>query len=200
MRERFLGFDELSLLLNCIYKANIRTQWKIAVHLLVLLLCRKNELLQSSWNQIDLAEAKFSLPENKTNRPTTIPLPRQAVKLFEILKQLNDDSEFVFVGKTGNKPSHNALNQIIKFTETLLDEQFTIHDIRRTGASLLPKMGVDFLVVEVLLNHEFRHGSSKHYFHHDYYPERAKALQMWADKLDELIQPNLIPYDKDFLI
>ena len=74
VRERYLTFDELGIVLNNMYKANIRTQWKIAIHLLVLLLVRKNELLQSQWEQIDLSTAVFHLTENKTSRLNLTPL------------------------------------------------------------------------------------------------------------------------------
>lgn len=191
-RTRFLTFEELGKLLSTVYKANLRTQWKVAVHLLILLLCRKNELLQARWEQVNFAEATFSLEENKMNKPTKIPLSTNALKLFTLLHRLNGDSEFVFTGNNIKKaPCHSTLNNILKFTETLLDQPFTIHDLRRTGASLLPKMGFDFIVIEAALNHEFRSGASRHYFHHDYFDERKAMLQSWADKIDTLLDDNI---------
>lgn len=187
-RERFLSFDEVSKLLATVYKANIRTQWKIAVHLLILLLCRKNELMLAEWSQIDWEQGILKLSDTKMNKPTKIPLSTQAIKLFSFLRELNSGSQYIFTGSNINKaPCHNTLNNILKFTETLLDQPFTIHDLRRTGASLLPQMGFDFIVVESALNHEFRHGASRHYFHHDYFDERKSMLQAWADKIDSLL-------------
>lgn len=187
-RERFLSFDEVSKILTTVYKANIRTQWKIAVHLLILLLCRKNELLLAAWNQIDWEQGIFKLSGTKMNKPTKIPLSTQALKLFSILQKLNGDSRYIFTGKNINKaPCHNTLNNILKFTETLLDQPFCLHDLRRTGSSLLPQMGFDFIVIESALNHEFRHGASRHYFHYDYHSEKKSMLQAWADKIDSLL-------------
>ena len=47
VRERVLSFAELGTVLSTMYKANVRTQWKLAIHLLAILLLRKNELLQA---------------------------------------------------------------------------------------------------------------------------------------------------------
>lgn len=191
-RSRFLSFEEVGKLLTTVYKANLRTQWKIAVHLLILLLVRKNELMQAKWQQIDFENGIFNLDENKMNKPIKIPLSTQALKLFAILRELNGDSKYVFTGKNiKNPPCHNTLNNILKFTETLLEQPFTIHDLRRTGASLLPKMGFDFIVVESALNHEFRSGASRHYFHFDYFEPRRLMLAEWADKIDSLLSDEL---------
>lgn len=187
VRERVLSDDELSMLLITVYKANIRTQWKIAIHLLALLLVRKNELMQATWEQIDFANKLFHLPINKTNRPTKIPLSKQAIHLFEILHELNGDSKFVFTGHKGNAPSHNTLNNIIRFTEAILDESFTIHDLRRTGATKLQELGFDMIVIEAALNHEFRNKSGISYFKHDYLEERRKMLEDWSNRIDSII-------------
>ncbi|AUR51547.1 tyrosine-type recombinase/integrase [Aquella oligotrophica] len=187
VRERVLSDIEISLLLNTTYKANIRTQWKIAVHLLLILLVRKNELLQATWDQVDFENKLFHIPINKTNKPTKVPLSESALKLFGILKELNGECESVFTGKTGKSPCHNTLNNMIRFTETVLEEPFTIHDLRRTGATKLQELGFDMIVIEAALNHEFRNKSGLSYFKHDYLDERRKMLEVWSIKVEALI-------------
>jgi len=197
--ERYLSFEELEKLLNCVYKANIRTQWAIVLNLLILLMCRKNELLKSKFKDLILDEnPRLSIPENKTNRPTEIPLSKHAVKLFEVLKELNGDSEYIFSSvHAGKHPSHNALNQVLKFAETLLDSPWTPHSLRRTGATQLEKLGVNFIVIECLLNHQWKDGSKKHYLQYGYWKERREALEMWSEKVQGLIKPELLPYSID---
>jgi len=187
VRERALSYPEISLLLNTIYKANIRTQWKIAIHLLLILLVRKNELLQATWDQIDFENKLFHIPVNKTNKPTKVPLSDNALKLFKILRELNSESESVFTGKTSKSPCHNTLNNMIRFTETVLNESFTIHDLRRTGATKLQELGFDMIIIEAALNHEFRNKSGLSYFKHDYLEERREMLEVWSNKIEELI-------------
>ncbi|MBX9867727.1 MAG: tyrosine-type recombinase/integrase [Burkholderiales bacterium] len=192
--ERFLSFNEIYQLLTTIYKSNIRTQWKHAVALLVHLGCRKNELLQAKWEQVLFDDSVFHLHDTKMNKAFRIPLSTQTIHLFNELYKLNGNSEFVFTGANGiNAPAYNTLNNILKFTETVLDKPYTIHSLRRTFASLLPTLGFDIIVVEAALNHEFRYGASKHYFHYDYFEERKKLHQVWSDKIESLFnqQTNL---------
>lgn len=187
-RDRFLSFEELKKLLETIYKANIRTQWKYGIALLVHLGCRKNELMQAQWIQVDFQNAVFRLTDTKMNKPFRIPLSSQALEIFKKLYELNGDSKFVFTGNSIEKaPGHNTLNNILKFCETLLDEPFTIHDIRRSFSTLLGQMGFDFILIEASLNHQFRNSSSRPYFHHDYEIERKKLHQAWSDKISSLV-------------
>lgn len=189
--ERFLSFEEIHQLITAIYKSNIRTQWKHAVTLLVHLGCRKNELLQAKWEQISFDEAVFNLHDTKMDKSFRIPLSTQVINLFKELHKLNGNSDFVFTGANGiNAPAYNTLNNILKFTETVLDKPYTIHSLRRTFASLLPTLGFDIILVEAALNHEFRYGASKHYFHYDYFEERKKLNQVWSDNIESLLNKN----------
>lgn len=199
VRERVLSYAELGSLLNSVYKANIRAQWKIAVHLLIVLLVRKNELLQATWDQVDFKDKVFHIPINKTNKPTSVPLSDEVIKLFDCLRQLNGNEKYVFAGQSGKPPCPNTLNQALKFTETLLDTPFTIHDLRRTGATLLQEMGFDMIIIEAALNHEFRNKSGVSYFKHNYLNERRIMLERWAEKINGLVAPELLPYNQEYL-
>ena len=60
----------------------------LAFGLLLLLGCRKEELVKAEWQHIDLKKKLWRLPEGytKTGAPITIPLPKQAVTWLEELK------------------------------------------------------------------------------------------------------------------
>jgi integrase len=65
---------------------------------------------------------------------------------------------------------------------------WTLHDIRRTVASGLQRLGVRLEVTEAVLNH--RSGSMAGivgvYQRHDYASEKRDALARWADHIDAL--------------
>ena len=56
-----------------------------------------------------------------------------------------------------------------------------VHDLRRTLATNLQRLGVDFAVVEHLLNHKekTRTGIAKVYQRHNYLAEKRSALERW---------------------
>jgi integrase len=62
---------------------------------------------------------------------------------------------------------------------------FTVHDLRRTGATRLSEMDYQPDWIEKALNHKLR-GVRGIYNRAEYGPQRRKMLQEWADSLDSL--------------
>jgi len=66
---------------------------------------------------------------------------------------------------------------------------WTLHDLRRTMASGLQRLGVRLEVTEAVLNH--KSGSTAGivgvYQRHDYAAEKRDALARWADYVDALV-------------
>ena len=62
----------------------------------------------------------------------------------------------------------------------------TLHDLRRTFATQLRSLGVDRLVVSKLLNHA-EGGVTKIYDRYIADPEKAAAMERWANRLREII-------------
>jgi len=66
---------------------------------------------------------------------------------------------------------------------------WTLHDLRRTMASGLQRLGVRLEVTEAVLNH--KSGSTGGivgvYQRHDYAAEKRDALARWADYVDALV-------------
>jgi hypothetical protein len=69
-------------------------------------------------------------------------------------------------------------------------EPWRVHDIRRTVATGLQRLGVRFEVTEAILNHSSgaRGGIAGVYQRHDWAGEKRLALDEWADFLTHLIE------------
>jgi integrase len=121
-------------------------------------LVRKSELLTARWEHGDLDAAEWHIPaeNSKTGKPHIVYLSRQVVEQFRELKKLAGTSELVLPGRSSlTKPfSHNAINQAVKSVMKGQDvPAFTVHDLRRTGATLLNENGWEADIVEKALNH-----------------------------------------------
>ncbi len=70
---RSLSPDELKIYMRLLYRSNIRRQFKLALHILLLTLVRKSELLQTRWTNVQLEEGEWLIPEaqSKTGKPHT---------------------------------------------------------------------------------------------------------------------------------
>jgi len=190
-RTRTLSPDEIRVYLRSLYESNIRRQFKIALHLILLTLVRKSELLFARWDDVDLdldsGEWQVPAENSKTRKPHVVYLSRQAAELFRELKPLAGDSEWVLPSRSCQKRpfAHNALNQAL-VSMSLPMAAFTIHDLRRTGSTLLHEKGFPSDVVEKALNHTIG-GVRGVYNKAEYSDQRREMLRFWGDYIESLM-------------
>ena len=190
-RDRALSPDEIRLFLRAALASNIRRQFKVALHLILLTMVRKSELLLARWDDVHLDVAEWHIPaeNSKTGKPHIVYLSRQSVALFEELRALAGGSELVMPGRgTLTKPfAHNAINTALKKALQGQDvPAFTIHDLRRTASTLLHENGWASDVVEKALNHTIG-GVRGVYNRAEYADQRREMLQFWADFIEKLV-------------
>ena len=190
-RERALSPDEIRVFLKAAFESNIRRQFKIGLHLILLTMVRKSELLLARWEHVDFEQAEWHIPaeNSKTGKPHIVFLSRQAVGLFKELQALASGSELVLPGRGSlTKPfAHNAINSALKVALRGQDiPAFTVHDLRRTASTLLHENGWASDVVEKALNHTIG-GVRGVYNRAEYAPQRTEMLQFWADYVEQLM-------------
>ncbi|MCO5106224.1 MAG: tyrosine-type recombinase/integrase [Burkholderiaceae bacterium] len=195
-RERALSPDEIRSFLKAAFESNIRRQFKIGLHLILLTMVRKSELLLARWEHVDLEKAEWHIPaeHSKTGKPHSVYLSRQAVAMLRELKALAGGSKLVMPGRGSlTKPfAHNAINNALKVALKGQDiPAFTIHDLRRTASTLLHENGWPSDVVEKALNHTIG-GVRGVYNRAEYEPQRRQMLQFWADYIELLVQDGRV--------
>jgi integrase len=187
-RTRALSPDEIRVYLHTLYQSNIRRQFKLALHLILLTLVRKSEMLLAQWKDVDLQSGEWQVPaeNSKTGKPHIVYLSTQATALLRELKALAGESSWVLPGRSSlAKPfAHNAMNQAMG-SITFEIAPFTIHDLRRTGSTLLHEKGFAADVVEKALNHTVG-GVRGVYNRAEYSEQRREMLQFWGDYVDGL--------------
>ena len=77
-------------------------------------------------------------------------------------------------------------------------ESFTVHDLRRTGSTILNELGFNSDWIEKALAHEDGRSSRGVYNKAEYGEQRRHMLQEWADMIDawvagEAHTPTLLP-------
>jgi integrase len=194
-RSRALTPSEIRLYLRTIYASNIRRQFKLALHIILLTLSRKSELLLARWKDVDLDRGEWLIPAEsaKGAKPHLVCLSTQVADLFRDLRGLAGESELVMPGRGSlTRPfAKNALNKALEGLTFDMDP-LTIHDLRRTGATLLTEKGFNKDVIEKALSHE-REGIRAVYIVAEYAEQRKQMLQWWADYVDSLInEPKVI--------
>lgn len=156
------------------------------------------------WAELDLPAAVWHLPavRTKNKRASDVPLAEQAVTIFEGLMRRSPlvfPAQFSRDGHTEPRPLSGfgrAKERLDRLMLTELREAdpeatllaWTLHDLRRTAASGMARLGVGVHVVEKLLNHVSGtfSGVVGVYQRHDFMAEKRAAAQAWAGFLDSL--------------
>lgn len=189
-RDVALSPDEIGRLLRAIYQSSMKRSHKLALHLLILCMVRKSELIEAQWEELDLANAEWAIPGErmKKDKPHLVSLSRQAVAMFEELKGLASGSEWVFPSNQSlNQPiAHSTLNVAVRALDIDVRD-FVIHDFRRTASTHLHEAGFNSDWIEKCLAHETK-GIRGVYNRAQYADQRREMLQWWADFVDSQIQ------------
>jgi integrase len=158
------------------------------VKLLILTGQRRNEIAGLRWSEVDLEERALHLPaaRTKNGRPHDVPLSAGALAIIAGLPRLID-AEHVFTVRRKAIVNFSHMKERLDAASGVTG--WTLHDLRRTVASGLQRLGVRLEVTEAVLNH--RSGSTAGivgvYQRHDYAAEKRDALARWADCVDAVV-------------
>lgn len=186
-RDRYYSEDEIIELWD--YFNNIQ---EITGSILkILLVCgqRKTETMRIRWDDISDNNKTWTIPADiaKNNQSHQVPLSELAVSIITNLKPYTGDKTYVFSSpKKQNEPILNLSRHryVIKRQTSVSD--FRIHDLRRTMATYMAKIGVSRVILGKLLNHKGLSGDdhvTAIYDRHSYMREKRQAMGTWSEKL-----------------
>jgi integrase len=185
-RERILTDDELRRV--WLAADQIGYPFGVFVKFAILTGQRRSEI--AGMYRDELRDGNWTLPGERTKngRVHVLPLSRQAMELVD--QQPCVSEQFVFSARSDKPISgfHNAkatLDRISGATD------WTVHDLRRTTASGMARLGVSLVVIEKVLNHVSGSlaGIVGVYQRHEFAEEKRAALQQWADHVEQLVRP-----------
>jgi integrase len=156
-----------------------------AVKLLILTGQRRSEVAEMRWSEIDLERAVWTIPaaRSKNGRAHEVPLSAPALTLLKSLPRFLA-SDWVFT-TTSRAPISGFGRLKRRLQGATRTEGWRIHDIRRTAASGMARIGVDPHVIEKVLNHKsgIISGVAAVYNRYGYEKEKRTALEKWCNFL-----------------
>lgn len=200
-RDRILTAEEIGALWEKLDTAGMAEPTRLALKLLLVTGQRRGELTQARWDHFDLDAKLWTIPvellksaHSRRDRPEphVVPLSNLAVELLRRLKALAGDSPAVL-------PAHASKRHAKGYSEGVLSRaarqnaehlgiaHWTPHDLRRTAASFMTKLGIPRLHVEKVLNHSTG-DIAEVYDRHDYLPEKRAALEKWGEHLQAIVE------------
>ena len=198
-RERVLTPREIKLFFNTLEETQSDFALKKAVKFILLTMVRKGELVNATWDEVDFKNKVWTIPAErmKAKRAHNVYLSEQALDLIIAFQIYSEGSPYLLPGRINRRQpiANSSLNRVIanciKFInkdEQRIDE-FTVHDLRRTGSTLLHEMGFNSDWIEKSLAHE-QQGVRAVYNKAEYAEQRKEMMQRWADQVDEWINDN----------
>ena len=153
--ERFLTDEEFQRLGRVLdeaeEKGGARMYAALAVRLLLLTGCRKNEIVYLHWDHVDLEAGEMRLPDTKTG-PRTVQLSPAAVELLERIPRA-DGNPHVIAGARGANAMTNLQAHWAIIRERAGLEDMRLHDCRHTFASRALALGESLPMIGRMLGH-----------------------------------------------
>jgi integrase len=152
------------------------------VRLLLLTGARKSEIAKLTRDRILIAKiirddilADFiELPPLSTKTGVLHQIPLTAAMRTVIAAQPKTTSAFVFASEVTGKPIQGWTKLVASLQEAS-SVDFTLHDLRRTGRTLMSRLGVDTDIAELAIGHA-RKGLEKRYNFDEAWPLRCEAF------------------------
>jgi integrase len=177
-------------------------------------LCRIGELLKTEWKHVNFEQRTWFTPaantkgEHGRKHDQLIYLSEFTLDQFKQLQALTGDSSWAFPAR--NKEGHVCEKTVskqvgdrqVKFKQrsrklkcrvennslVLGDEEWTPHDLRRTGSTLMQKLKINRDIINLCQNHVIGSRVDRVYLLDEYSDEKREAWEMLGDRLEAILR------------
>jgi integrase len=152
----------------------------LAFEFVLLTAARTNEVLEAKWSEIDLEQAAWTVPASrmKAGREHRVPLAPRCIELLGLAKVLSAGSEFIFPGRSIDKPMSNM---VLLMTMRRMKSNYTVHGFRsafRDWASERTNFARE--ICEAALAHIVKDKTEAAYRRGDLFEKRRELMATWA--------------------
>ena len=207
-RDRSLSPSEIRVMLKQLEHIATLPTIRLGMKLYLLTMVRKSELQDAVWDEVDFENSVWTIPKERMKRSKAhnVYLSRQTLDIMIALKTCAGNSRYLLPSRyDADAPMSRATFNRVTYAvverakaEGLPLEPFTVHDLRRTGSTLLNELGFNSDWIEKCMAHEDGRSSRGVYNKAEYEVQRRHMMQEWSDILDAWVVgkkhvPTLIP-------
>ena len=190
-RDRILSDDELRLVWNA--AGSDGRPFEPLVKLLVLTGQRLGEVAGMRWSEIDFKDRLWIIPAErvKNGERHEVPLSDAAIAIISALPRIKTAEGAVFTTRSFSRAKTRLDGAILAAMPkgAKAPEPWVFHDLRRTLASGMARLGIQLPVIEKVMNHtsgSFR-GIVGVYQRHSFAEEKRAALAAWASHVESVV-------------
>lgn len=221
LRNRFADMEADYALATCKYDVErpLSESTQCALWLCLSTMCRIGELLMTRWDHVDLEAGEWFIPAENTKahrgnkQDQTVFLSPFAVRQFERLHRISGGTPWVFPATNNDshvsvktvskqvgdrqmqfksrKPLSNRVNSNSLVLSAGKNGEWTPHDLRRTGATMMQALGIPLEIIDRCQNHLIA-GSKvrRHYLKHDYANEKREAWAKLGERIEQILSAD----------
>ena len=149
--ERFLSPAETARLRKAVEESP-NPMLKYIVALLLLTGCRKRELLDAKWDEVNLEKKVWRIPTSKTGKPRHVPLSEDAIAVLKAVPRF-EKCLYIVPNPQTLKPFQSIFRSWDSARRAAKVGDCRIHDLRHSAASNLVNSGQSLYVVAKVLGH-----------------------------------------------
>jgi integrase len=193
-RERVLSDAEVAALWHVLEREG--QPFGPAIKILLLTGQRRNEVFEAERSEFDLDKQVWTIPASRAKNGVAHLVPLSSPVLALIKDLLGRDVSEKLIPARGNwDAGPSGFSKAMTRIRAALEEEigtkvshWTLHDLRRTVATGLQRLGVRLEVTESVLNHVSgsRSGIVGVYQRHNYFEEKKAALAAWSKEVKRL--------------
>lgn len=191
----------------------LKKESQLALWLCLGTICRIGELLMTEWKHVNFEERTWFIPaantkgEHGRKNDQLVYLSDFTLDKFKQLHALTGNGEWAFPAryKEGHVDEKTVSKQVgdrqVKFKSrtrklkcrvennnlVISDEEWTPHDLRRTGATLMQKLKISRDVINLCQNHVIGTKVDRVYLLDDYADEKHDAWNKLGNRLEEIL-------------
>lgn len=207
-KDRSLSPSEIRVMLKQLEHVATLPTIRLGMKLFLLTMVRKSELQDAVWDEVDFENAVWTVPKERMKRSKAhnVYLSQQSLDIMIALKTCAGNSPYLLRSRyEADQPMSRATFNRVTYAVVerakgagLPLEPFTVHDLRRTGSTLLNELGFNSDWIEKCLAHEDGRSSRGIYNKAEYEHQRRHMMQEWSDIVDAWVDgrkhvPTLLP-------
>jgi integrase len=184
-RERVLSTDEIKALWKTLKTPDgVSKPVALALKLLLVTGQRRGSLMAARWEHVSGDRWEIPAEHFKGKRSHTVPLSKLARGLCDELRAITGKTDYLFPSPSLSRPMTAKAPTRALYR---LNCEFTVHDLRRTAATLMAEAGVSRFTIARVLGHSDNTVTAV-YDRHGYLDEMRKALDKLAQRLEIIVE------------
>lgn len=179
--------DELPVLMYALQHSNTKLVTRCLIEWQLHTMVRPGEAAGARWDEIDLERKEWTIPAErmKKNKPHTVPLTEQALRLLDVLKPVSGHREYVFPSDHNPRRSANSQSANRALARMGFQGRLVSHGLRALASTTLNEAGLDPDVIEAALAHVDKNSVRAAYNRAQYLERRRKMMDWWSQHIEE---------------